>query len=64
MMKSQRLLCIKSHPNCRYDKDLATMVRVIREFLKIPDTVFTTQVTFNIGNVDSVYHFNHHNMIG
>ena len=31
-------------PTIRYDKDLATMVRVIREFLKIPETVFTTQV--------------------
>ena len=32
----------------RYDKDLATMVRVIREFLKIPETVFTTQVFLGI----------------
>ena len=28
----------------RYDKDLATMVRVIREFLKLPETAFSTQV--------------------
>ena len=32
----------------RYDKDLATMVRVIREFLKIPETVFTTQVIWQL----------------
>ena len=32
----------------RYDKDLATMVRVIREFLKIPETVFTTQVFWHL----------------
>ena len=45
------------------------MVRVIREFLKIPETVFTTQVTFNdlilvTWIVDSVYHFNDHNKVG
>jgi hypothetical protein len=28
----------------RYDKDVATMLRVIREFLRIPDTVFSDQV--------------------
>jgi hypothetical protein len=27
----------------RYDKDVATMLRVIREFLRIPDTVFSDQ---------------------
>ena len=39
---------ITTIPTIRYDKDLATMVRVIREFLKIPETVFTTQVFLGI----------------
>jgi len=40
--------------NGRYDKDLATMVRVIREFLKIPDTVFSTQEILDICGVLNV----------
>ena len=27
----------------RYERDMSTMVRVIREFLKIPETTFSTQ---------------------
>ena len=27
----------------RYERDMSTMVRVVREFLKIPETTFSTQ---------------------
>eukprot|EP00092_Neocalanus_flemingeri_P038962 GFUD01042416.1.p1 GENE.GFUD01042416.1~~GFUD01042416.1.p1 ORF type:complete len:551 (+),score=82.13 GFUD01042416.1:176-1828(+) len=40
--------------NGKYDKDTATMVRVVREFLKIPDTVFTTQEILDVCGVLNV----------
>jgi len=40
--------------NGRYDKDVATMLRVVREFLKIPDTVFTTQEILDVCGVLNV----------
>ena len=44
-MDCRRFLNILNALKCfRYDKDVATMLRVIREFLKIPETVFSTQV--------------------
>ena len=38
----------------RYEKDMATMVRVVREFLKIPETVFTTQEILDVCGVLNV----------
>lgn len=38
----------------RYDRDVATMVRVIREFLKIPETTFTTQEILDVCGVLNV----------
>jgi len=40
--------------NGKYDKDIATMVRVIREFLKIPETVFTDQEILDVCGVLNV----------
>jgi len=37
--------------NGRYDKDVATMLRVIREFLKISEDVFTTQEILDVCGV-------------
>ena len=38
----------------RYEKDIDTMVRVIQEFLKIPETVFTTQEILDVCGVLNV----------
>lgn len=35
----------------RFDKDMSTMVRVIREFLRIPDTVFSDQEILDVCGV-------------
>jgi len=40
--------------NGKYDRDVATMVRVIREFLKIPETTFTTQEILDVCGVLNV----------
>jgi len=37
--------------NGRYDKDVATMLRVIREFLKISENIFTTQEILDVCGV-------------
>ena len=47
----------KNHLNIyysRYERDVATMVRVIREFLKIPETTFTTQEILDVCGVLNV----------
>jgi len=40
--------------NGKYDRDAATMVRVIREFLKIPETTFTTQEILDVCGILNV----------
>ena len=41
-------------PCPRYDRDVATMLRVIREFLKIPETTFTNQEILDVCGVLNV----------
>ena len=41
-------------PCSRYDRDVATMLRVIREFLKIPETTFTNQEILDVCGVLNV----------
>jgi len=57
--KWKKLQELESHEqgrrkNGRYDKDVATMLRVIREFLKIPESVFTTQEILDVCGVLTV----------
>jgi len=57
--KWKKLRELQSHEearrkNGRYDKDVATMLRVIREFLKIPESVFTTQEILDVCGVLTV----------
>ena len=44
----------------RYERDMATMVRVIREFLKIPETTFSTQ---EIQDVCGILNVNAHEVL-
>ena len=44
----------------RYERDMSTMVRVIREFLKIPETTFSTQ---EIQDVCGILNVNAHEVV-
>ena len=44
----------------RYERDMSTMVRVIREFLKIPETTFSTQ---EIQDICGILNVNAHEVI-
>ena len=44
----------------RYERDMSTMVRVIREFLKIPETTFSTQ---EIQDICGILNVNAHEVV-